>query len=206
MLSSGNREFLKYVAIVTMLIDHTGVYIYPAVDSLRIIGRIAFPLFAILIGCGVRSTRNLTSYHFRLFLLAVLSQPLYMACHYYLRFNVVFTLLLGAWLGARFNLFRLIPVCIIVYLFPFEYGISGILLVAWCCYYCNDKAMVSVGIIIFAFLSTVLIESDIQMLSTLAMIPLYINCHIPRYGKYWQYAVFPLNYAFFAIYLAIKYH
>ena len=40
---------LKLVAITTMLIDHIGVIIFPNILWLRLIGRLAFPLFAFLI-------------------------------------------------------------------------------------------------------------------------------------------------------------
>ncbi len=49
---------LKVIAAVTMTVDHVGAYLYPDVDELRIIGRLAFPIFAFLIADGCRYTRN----------------------------------------------------------------------------------------------------------------------------------------------------
>ncbi len=43
-------DFLKSIAIITMIIDHLGLFFYPEVDFLRLIGRISYPLFAFCIG------------------------------------------------------------------------------------------------------------------------------------------------------------
>ena len=57
-----NGNTLKIIAAVAMLIDHIGYYLFPQVDALRIIGRIAFPIFAFLIAEGARYTRNRIKY------------------------------------------------------------------------------------------------------------------------------------------------
>lgn len=43
---------LKLLALVTMLIDHIGAFLYPDNDLFRQIGRIAFPIFGFLIAQG----------------------------------------------------------------------------------------------------------------------------------------------------------
>lgn len=43
-------DYLKLVAIVTMIIDHVGYYLFPEFQILRWIGRFAFPLFLFLVG------------------------------------------------------------------------------------------------------------------------------------------------------------
>lgn len=43
-------DYLKIIAIVTMIIDHVGYFLYPEELRYRTIGRIAFPLFFLLIG------------------------------------------------------------------------------------------------------------------------------------------------------------
>ncbi|HEU5047438.1 MAG TPA: TraX family protein [Rickettsiales bacterium] len=43
-------DALKLIALATMVIDHVGAYLYPDVDFLRVIGRMAFPLFLFLVG------------------------------------------------------------------------------------------------------------------------------------------------------------
>lgn len=53
-----NTWTLKIIACVSMLIDHIGVEFFPQIVIFRIIGRLAFPLFAFFIAEGCRYTRN----------------------------------------------------------------------------------------------------------------------------------------------------
>ena len=53
---------LKLIACVSMLIDHIGVMLFPSVTLLRILGRIAFPIFAFMIAQGARHTKNKLKY------------------------------------------------------------------------------------------------------------------------------------------------
>ncbi len=64
MESSHTRSFglsafvLRLIACITMAIDHVGAYLLPQYTFLRIIGRLAFPIFAFFIAEGCRYTRN----------------------------------------------------------------------------------------------------------------------------------------------------
>ena len=49
---SYNGGLIKVIAAVTMLIDHTGHVFFPSTITWRIIGRIAFPLFAFCVAKG----------------------------------------------------------------------------------------------------------------------------------------------------------
>ena len=49
---------LKIIACITMLIDHVGAYLLPQLLFLRVIGRLAFPIFAYFIAEGCRYTRH----------------------------------------------------------------------------------------------------------------------------------------------------
>lgn len=69
--------FLKLIAIITMAIDHTGAAILPQVPILRVIGRIAFPIFCYTLAAGCVYTRDMRRYALRMLLLALVSQPLY---------------------------------------------------------------------------------------------------------------------------------
>lgn len=57
---SGN--IIKILACVFMFIDHLGYIFFPKQIIFRIIGRIAFPLFAFMISEGARYTRNKVRY------------------------------------------------------------------------------------------------------------------------------------------------
>lgn len=78
---------LKIVAIITMLIDHIGYYLYSYLSfetyvTFRIIGRIAMPIFAFLIVQGFLHTKNLKKYIFRIFELALITQICFIILHY----------------------------------------------------------------------------------------------------------------------------
>ena len=53
---------LKIIAMVTMLLDHIGVWFFPEVEIFRILGRISFPIFAYMIAEGCRYTKNRAKY------------------------------------------------------------------------------------------------------------------------------------------------
>ena len=66
---SGNA--LKILAALSMLIDHIGFMLLPELRVLRIIGRLAFPVFAFMIAEGCRYTKNRLRYFLQLFLLGM---------------------------------------------------------------------------------------------------------------------------------------
>lgn len=43
-------DYLKVLAVLTMIVDHVGYYLFPTVLELRLIGRLAFPIFLFLVG------------------------------------------------------------------------------------------------------------------------------------------------------------
>ena len=72
---------LKIIAVITMVIDHTGVIFFDGQEVWRMIGRTAMPLYAFMLVEGVRYTRRkeggLRRYLLLLVLLAVISEPCY---------------------------------------------------------------------------------------------------------------------------------
>lgn len=57
-----NATRLKVIGIVSMTIDHIGYFMFPQMTVLRIIGRLAYPIFAYMIAEGCRYTRNKVRY------------------------------------------------------------------------------------------------------------------------------------------------
>ena len=53
-----SASVLKLLACILMTVDHVGVILFPGVRILRIIGRLAFPLFAFFIAEGCHYTKN----------------------------------------------------------------------------------------------------------------------------------------------------
>lgn len=72
-----NGNSLKIIAAIAMLIDHIGYLLFPQYDALRIIGRIAFPIFAFMIAEGCKYTKNKVRYFFMVFGLAAVCQTVY---------------------------------------------------------------------------------------------------------------------------------
>ena len=68
---------LKLIAAITMLIDHTGLILFPNQMIFRVIGRLAFPIYAYCIAEGFRYTRNRFKYFLRIFLLGLFCQIVY---------------------------------------------------------------------------------------------------------------------------------
>ena len=65
---------LKIVALITMIIDHTGAVLFPEIEEFRIIGRIAFPIYVFLVVEGVFHTSNIKRYLIRLLVFAAISE------------------------------------------------------------------------------------------------------------------------------------
>ncbi|MDD6479222.1 MAG: TraX family protein [Oscillospiraceae bacterium] len=72
-----NGNALKIIAVVSMLIDHIGVVLFPNVTILRIIGRIAFPIFAFMIAEGCAYAKNKLRYFLTIFILGIAYQGVY---------------------------------------------------------------------------------------------------------------------------------
>ncbi|MGN0777360.1 MAG: TraX family protein [Candidatus Ventricola sp.] len=74
-----NRDtgLIRLLACLFMLVDHAGKMLFPQIPELRLIGRLAFPMFAYGIAVGAVYTRNPIRYLSRIVLLMLISQPLY---------------------------------------------------------------------------------------------------------------------------------
>ena len=96
---AGNLDtsFLKVLALCFMFIDHLGAAVLPRVGELRMIGRMALPLYAWCLVVGSVKTRNAPKYALRLLGLALLSQPLYMMAlnHTWTDLNILFLLFIA---------------------------------------------------------------------------------------------------------------
>lgn len=72
---TGNQ--LKMLALIAMTLDHIGSQILPQYIILRIIGRIAFPIFAYMIAEGCKYTRNRKKYLGLMAISAIVCQSVY---------------------------------------------------------------------------------------------------------------------------------
>jgi len=72
-----NGNHLKLIAAFSMLLDHMGVLLFPQVKLLRIVGRLAYPIFAFMIAEGCRYTKNRLRYFLMVFGLGAGCQLVY---------------------------------------------------------------------------------------------------------------------------------
>lgn len=72
---TGNQ--LKIIAMITMTCDHVGMQIFAQLLWMRIIGRLAMPIYAYMIAEGCRHTRDRKKYFLRLFGMGALCQIVY---------------------------------------------------------------------------------------------------------------------------------
>lgn len=105
-----SQEALKLLACLCMLIDHVGAVLVP-LHILRMIGRLAFPIYCFLLTEGAVHTRSPVRYGLRLTVGMLLSEiPFDILFYEKLTFahqSVMVTLLLG-FLGTQF--YKLLPV------------------------------------------------------------------------------------------------
>ena len=133
-----NTGLLKLIALVFMFIDHAGKMCFPTIPEMRILGRIAFPLYCWCLVVGAANTRSFPKYLGRIALIGLISQPLYMVAlhHPWSTFNIFLTLfvaLLGLW-GLRerkcfSHIWAPVIAIALAQLLGADYGWKGVLLV-----------------------------------------------------------------------------
>lgn len=132
-----NTGLLKIIALVFMLLDHMGKMLFPMVPEMRIIGRIAFPIYCWCVVVGITYTKCPLKYALRLLAVGLISQPLYMKAlnHTWTEPNIFLTLLLGmlALWGVKEKKYLshiLAPAAalILAVVFKCDYGWRGVLL------------------------------------------------------------------------------
>lgn len=136
-----SQEGLKCIACAAMLIDHIGAVLLPRLTVLRIIGRMAFPIYCFLLAEGAHYTRDPKRYGIRLAVGALLAEiPFDLAIWGGPGWDgqsVMLTLLLGFWMarcmmgvtGVR-RVLVILPFYLAAELLRTDYGGMGILLIA----------------------------------------------------------------------------
>lgn len=96
---AGNTDtnWLKLLALLFMMIDHTGLALFGNLTEMRILGRIAMPLYAWCLVVGCEYTHDIWRYALRLLIIAVISQPINMVALHnpWTKLNILFQLGMG---------------------------------------------------------------------------------------------------------------
>jgi len=210
-----NRTFLKIIAIISMLIDHIGAYILPNIIWFRVIGRLAFPIFAFFIAEGWKRTKSRKKYIINLTIFAIISQIPYILLTNALKLNILFTFLISLWLISIIQTIKnrqyeniLLLICILLVLFLadigniVDYGILGIALVLIFYYIPNrNRAIIPASLILILLSLRTAISYNFalqgfnQFASLLSLILIYFYNNIPgsRKLKYFFYIFYPLH-------------
>ena len=211
---------LQIIAIVTMVIDHIGYYLLPDCIILRIIGRLAFPIFAFMLVEGFRHTRSRHRYFARLVIAAAISQALiYLLSYlynYYYGHNVIFTLAFAfiTLMCAEQGGFYLVAVPLLILAagaLECEYGVYGVVLVLGY-YYANRLfanriilRIMAYLIVLVATMSSLALDNNwiIQIFGIFAIAPiaLYSGKKGRRLPRLFGYVFYP---AHLAVFLLIK--
>ena len=211
---TGNQ--LKILALVTMTIDHIGMMFFPYQPLWRIVGRLAFPIYAWFIAEGCRYTKNRKKYLLTMAALAAICQLVYLVAmgSLYQCVLVTFTLAIlwtfsldelikrpDAKRGLVFGGVSFMVLFLSVGLprllpgtdYGIDYGLWGILLPVLV-YVAPDKPrkLVVAGLVL---VSLCLFSPSVQWYSLLALIPLALyNGQRGKYKmKYLFYLYYPLH-------------
>ena len=212
---------LKLLAIVCMLIDHTGAVLFAGIPALRCVGRLAFPIFCFLIGEGFLHTKSVRRYALRLFLFALASEIPFDLAFHRTWFdingqNVFFTLFLGLCaLWAMETLKEKSPagavLCAVALAFLAQllntdytwYGVALIVVL----YLCRENDLLKTAA--FLLLNTgysLLYDKEIQLYAAFAIVPILLSSK--SLGKYrlktFFYLFYPLHLLFLYIIAAFR--
>lgn len=194
---------LKWIAIITMVIDHTGAVLYPGELLWRYIGRLSFPIFCFLLVEGFCHTHDIYQYMLRLGIFAVISEIPYDLAFRgrLLEFehqNVFFTLLLGVIMmyvlekGGDWpeKIVEVLWVMWLANMLRTDYSYKGILLI--CIFYLSRQNFwprIAGGA-----LWNLLWNGSVQGYGALAVIPIaFYNGERGRKMKYFFYVFYPAH-------------
>ena len=202
-----DRSVLKWIAVLTMVIDHVGAILFPDQIWMRVIGRVAFPIYAYCLAEGFRYTSDYRRYLGRLALFAILSEIPFDLAFYGVPFsfahqNVFFTLTLGLillWVLERFREQLLLcagafaVLCFLAQALHMDYGAGGLLMV-FAFYLARQGTSPWIGWGIFVFINLFGYAGGVQWAAILALLP--IGLYSGKAGKKKQrffYWIYPLH-------------
>lgn len=199
---------LKIIALITMIFDHVGTIFFPEVIIFRLIGRVAFVLYAFMLVEGYFHTSNIKVYFSKLFLWAIISEiPYDYAFHGQFFYpndqNIFLSLLLG--LGTIYLIEKLSKIILKIILcsgailmaigLKLDYQWYGILTILLF-YYLRESSLKFLAIGALSLLASIKLMS-LQFFAVFAFFPiiLYNGERGKRTGE--------IYYSFYAIHLTL---
>jgi hypothetical protein len=194
--SNKRNDILKLLAIITMLIDHLGYIFFPDIIFLRVIGRIAFPIFAYHISIGYINTSNLRNYAIRLFLFGLISQLPYNML-FKNGLNIFFTLFLGLIFIYSVDKKKYIVLALVILspiIFDIEYGYYGLFIILSFYYFRENHNNTILSITFINIIYFINYNFSIQIFSLLALWLIHRDWKIKiKLNKYLYYSFYPLH-------------
>lgn len=200
-----NGFYLKWIAIISMCLDHVGAVLFPQYLVFRIVGRLAFPIFAFLLVEGFLHTSNQNRYLLRLGMFALISEiPFDLAFQGELlsfsHQNVFFTLFLGMLLlviqnRIRKNSFQILCsliVILIAYFGRVDYNFVGLLFILGFYYFRDSRRNQCICFIVLN-LACFGIETIQAVACVSAILILFYNGEKGKSLKYFFYLFYPLH-------------
>ena len=194
-----NTNIIKIVALITMFIDHVGLILLDNNIFLRCIGRISFPLFFYSIFVGYFKTKDLKKYIIRLFILFLISEPIYILAFNRYDFNICFSfiieLLFLYFIDHKHYLLYIITFTISLFYIPISSYMIFIIFLTPIFYYTkNTKFLFSISYILFylVFIYFGIPYIYIYSLFALPLILFNIKTKV-KINKYFFYAFYPAH-------------
>lgn len=179
-----NTFTLKIIAIASMLVDHIGAILFPQYLGLRIVGRVAFPIFTYTLVEGFLHTHDVKKYMLRLGLLALISEiPFDLAFFGTVwspsRQNVFFTLFLGVLMlylllkapTALRGFFCVLAILLLSEFLNTDYSSMGLLMIYWFYQFRDNKVMKLLGVALI----NLFLMGGIQAYAIVALIPIALH-------------------------------
>ncbi|ADQ05586.1 TraX family protein [Caldicellulosiruptor owensensis OL] len=203
-LTKSKSNLLKLVACITMFIDHTGFLYFPQKPLLRIIGRIAFPIFAYQVAVGFWHTSDHKRYLKRLLIFAIISQyPFYLMTGDG-ELNVIATFFFAAlclyFFKRKWYPLVIIPLAI-SYFISMDYGIYGVLTILLFYFLYEKPILQLIGFSILTLIVTHFMGWQLQVYSILSVVLIFFVRMLPvdfefKLNKYFFYWFYPLHMLF----------
>ena len=195
----GRDDTLKMLGAIFMVVDHIGLILYPNIVFLRILGRLAFPIFAYYLVQGFIHTSSFKKYALRLFIFGVAAQiPFFIATHIKI-LNIFFTLFVGLMALLAYERKKYLAVLAIILisgLIPMDYSFYGILTIL-VFYVFQEKKLATLAQAMVNILG-VFALGPIQAYALVgSVLALYYPKNLPKIqiNKYFFYFFYPVHLA-----------
>ncbi len=211
---SGNQ--LKILAMLAMTLDHVGMLLFPHHPIFRIIGRLAFPIFAYMIAEGCRYTRNHVRYLSTMAAVAAVCQVVYLVAMNSLYQCILVTfslsvvlimlykqatekktflpwLALGVAVGAVFFITEVLPGMLTGTDYAIDYGFLGVILPLLVYIGKNKWQKLSLCALVLLAMGDTLGGIQLWSLLTLPLLALYNGQRGKWKMKYFFYIYYPLH-------------